>query len=109
MLVESPGAFLRCVAQRTLPHHRPHHIGSSAQIDLTHDNEGDQNTIGDIGATNQPVEILGSTSIATHVAPPNRDAFFDRDSAIVFRELLHNDGALMRELTHEPYCFQFSS
>ena len=75
-----------------------HHIGSSAQIDLTHDNEGDQHMIGDIGATFQPIEISGSTSLVTHVAPPNMDAFFDRDSAVVVREIMLTDGTLMREL-----------
>ena len=62
-----------------------HQIGGAAEIDLTRDTDGDQTMIGDIGTTNQPVAIPGS------IDPPNMDAFFDRDSTIVVREIMHND------------------
>ena len=81
-----------------------HHIGSSAQIDLTmHDTEGDLRMIVDSGTAAQPAAMPGSTLAAMSggssiAAPQNMDAFFNRDSTVVVREIMLNDGTLMREL-----------
>ena len=46
----------------------------------------------------KPMETSGSTSTRIVIRSISSiDAFFDRDSVIGVREIMHNDGTLMRE------------
>ena len=49
-----------------------HHTGAAASVDLTKENEGDADMIGDIGNAS-PAETSGDAN------PPNIDAFLNRE------------------------------